>query len=61
VPVVDAHDMLESAFQTLQATGARVGAVTRGGRLVGLITLDNVGEFMMVQSSLAAHRLRAPL
>ena len=60
VPVVDAHDMLESVFQTLQAAGARVGAVTRGGEVVGLVTLDNVGEFMMVQSSLAEHRLRAP-
>jgi CBS domain-containing protein len=60
VPVVDAHDMLESAFQTLQATGARVGAVTREGRVVGLVTLDNVGEFLMVQSSLDAHQRRHP-
>jgi len=60
VPVVDAHDMLDSVFQTLQATGARVGAVTRGGRVVGLVTPDNVGEFVMVQSSLAQHRFRAP-
>jgi len=60
VPVVDAHDMLDSAFQTLQATGARVGAVTREGRVVGLVTLDNVGEFVMVQSSLDAHHRRHP-
>ncbi len=60
VPVVDAHDMLDSVFQTLQATGARVGAVTRDGRVVGLVTLDNVGEFVMVQSSLNAHLRRPP-
>jgi hypothetical protein len=52
--------MLESAFQTLQATGARVGSVTRDGQVVGLITLENVGEFVMVQSSLHAHLKRHP-
>lgn len=60
VPVVDPHDMLETAFQTLQATGARIGAVVRDGRVVGLVTPDNVGEFVMVQSSLAAHLGRRP-
>jgi Zn-dependent protease len=55
VPVVDPNDMLESVFQSLQATGSRIGAVVRDGRLVGLVTPDNVGEFVMVQSSLAAH------
>jgi CBS domain-containing protein len=61
VPAVDSHDMLESAFQTLQATGARVGSVTRDGQVVGLITLENVGEFVMVQSSLHAHLKRHPI
>jgi Zn-dependent protease/predicted transcriptional regulator len=60
VPEVDSHDMLESALQTLQATGARVGSVTRDGRVVGLITPENVGEFVMVQSSLNAHVKRHP-
>ncbi len=61
VPEVDSHDMLDSAFQTLQSTGARMGAVTHGGQVVGLVTLDNVGEFIMVQSSLNAHLRRHPL
>jgi Zn-dependent protease/CBS domain-containing protein len=60
VPTVDSHEMLDSAFQTLQSTGARVGAVTHGGRVVGLVTLDNVAEFIMVQSSLNAHLKRHP-
>jgi Zn-dependent protease/predicted transcriptional regulator len=58
VPTVDSHDMLETAFQRLQAAGAQVGAVEHAGRLVGLISLDNVGEFVMVQASLAAHDKR---
>ena len=60
VPVVDANDMLESVFQTLQTTGSRIGAVVQDGRVVGLVTPDNVGEFVMVQSSLAAHHARRP-
>ena len=60
VPVVDPHDMMETVFQTLQTTGARIGAVVRDGRVVGLVTPDNVGEFVMVQSSLAAHLGRRP-
>jgi len=58
VPAVDSHDMLETAFRRLQAAGAAVGAVEHAGRLVGLISLDNVGEFVMVQASLAAHDRR---
>ncbi|MGE0460050.1 MAG: site-2 protease family protein [Vicinamibacterales bacterium] len=58
VPVVDANDMLESVFQALQASGSRIAAVVREGRIAGLVTPDNVGEFVMVRSSLAAHRGR---
>jgi len=58
VPAVDSHDMLETAFRRLQAAGTAVGAVEHAGRLVGLISLDNVGEFVMVQASLAAHDTR---
>jgi Zn-dependent protease len=60
VPEVDSHEMLDSAFQALQLSGARLGAVTRDGRVVGLVTLDNVGEFIMVQSSLTAHARQHP-
>jgi Zn-dependent protease/predicted transcriptional regulator len=55
VPSVDSHDMLDTAFRHLHASSSRVGAVMHGGRLVGLVTLDNVGEFLMVQSALAQH------
>jgi Zn-dependent protease len=58
VPIVDSHDMLEHAFRHLQAGGSHVGAVEHDGALIGLISLDNVGEFLMVQSSLARHRGR---
>ncbi|MGE0449359.1 MAG: site-2 protease family protein [Vicinamibacterales bacterium] len=56
VPVVDSHHMLEPALRHLQETGSPIGAVEHNGRIVGLLTLDNVGEFVMVQTSLAQHR-----
>jgi Zn-dependent protease len=55
VPVIDSHDMLEHAFKRLHASGSHVGAVEHHGTLTGLISLDNVGEFVMVQSALARH------
>jgi hypothetical protein len=30
--------------------------VTHGGRLVGLLTMENVGEFLMIQSALETAR-----
>lgn len=56
VPVIDSHHMLEPALRRLQQSGSTVGGVEHNGRMVGLLTLDNVGEFVMVQSSLAQHR-----
>lgn len=57
-PTVDGRDMLEPVFRRLSTTGSPVAAVERDGRMVGLVTLDNVGEFLMVQSSLASHDRR---
>lgn len=54
--VVDAAEMLETAFQRLQSCNCRTLPVTRRGRLVGLITSENVGEFLMIQSALGTTR-----
>lgn len=45
-------EMLDEAFQRMRATGCSTIPVTRGGRLVGLLTLENVGELMMIASAL---------
>ena len=50
--VVDASEMLESAFTRLQTCGCHTMPVTTGGQLVGLLTTDNVGEFLMIQSAM---------
>jgi Zn-dependent protease len=49
---LDPADMLEGAFQRLQACRCRTAPVVRGGRLVGLVTMDNLGEFLAIQAAL---------
>jgi Zn-dependent protease len=47
VVTVDAAEMLEPAFQRLQTFGSGLLAVLRGRELVGILTLENVGELVM--------------
>jgi predicted transcriptional regulator len=55
--VVDPGEMLEVAFNRLQRCPCRTVPVVQGGRLIGLITAENIGEFLMIQSALATHRV----
>ncbi len=48
----DPAEMLESVFIRLQDCGCQSLAVVRGERLVGLLTMENIGEFVMIQSVL---------
>jgi len=57
--IVDATEMLESAFQRLQGCECHTLPVTRGGQLAGLLTMDNVGEFVLIQSALPPSRSAA--
>ena len=56
----DSHDMLEKALALLQGRKCRSLPVVHDGRLVGMLTADNVGEFLMIQSALrhAQHAAR---
>jgi Zn-dependent protease/CBS domain-containing protein len=49
---VDSHDMLEQAVQVLRQSGCRSLPVEHNGELVGMLTLENVGEFMMIRSAM---------
>ena len=52
--------MLQTAFARLQDGHARALPVVKDGRLLGLLTADNVAEVLMIQQALReAHR--APL
>ncbi len=44
--------MLEEAFRRMAEAKCSTVPVVRGGRLVGLLTLENVGELMMISSAL---------
>lgn len=49
---VDAADMLDTAFRGLQECGCHTFPVVHRGELVGLLTMDNVGEFLAIQAAL---------
>jgi len=53
---VDPSETLEGAFQKLQSCQCHTLPVVQGGQIVGLLTMENVGEFIMIQSALSAAR-----
>jgi len=48
----EAGEMLEPVFQRLEACRCQVLPVLRGGRLVGILTPENVAEFVMFSRAL---------
>jgi CBS-domain-containing membrane protein len=52
----DAADMIDVAFQRLQEHECHTIPVVRGGMLIGLLTMDNVGEFLRVQAAIGGRR-----
>jgi len=52
LPEVDSYEMLEMALMKLQETGTKTLPVTHGGQLVGLITAENITEYLMIRSAL---------
>jgi Zn-dependent protease/CBS domain-containing protein len=52
----DASEMIDVVFQRLQECGCHTVPVLRRDELIGLITMENVGEFISVQSALESAR-----
>jgi len=46
------REMLAPVFERMRSTGRTAVPVVEGERIVGLLTTENVGEWMMVQSAL---------
>jgi CBS domain-containing protein len=60
--VADSSDMLEGAMERLQTCACHTLPVVHDGRLVGLVTMDNIGEFVMIHAALTGKRApRFPL
>lgn len=53
VPVIEEHEPLEQAFAKLQQCECPALPVVRGDELVGLLTLENIGEFIAIRSALS--------
>lgn len=56
LPDIDSHEMLEMALTRLQESNAKTLPVTHGGQLVGLITAENITEYLMIRSALKTAR-----
>jgi Zn-dependent protease len=54
--IVHPGDMLEPAFARLQACDCHIFPVIQDKRLVGLLTMENIGEFLMLQSAMGSPR-----
>jgi CBS domain-containing protein len=52
----DSHDMLEHALGLLRDCECRSLPVLHGGQLVGMLTMDNVGEFLTIEAALRRAR-----
>jgi Zn-dependent protease len=62
IPSVDSHEMVETALMRLQESGAKTLPVMHGGRFVGLVTPENITEFLMIRSALkTASKVPQPL
>jgi Zn-dependent protease/predicted transcriptional regulator len=59
-PQVDAGEMLETLFARLQECACHTAPVTHGSRVVGLVTSENIGEFLMIQAALKARAAMLP-
>lgn len=52
--LVDSSEMLKTAFARLQICDCHTLSVMHDGRLVGLVTMDNLGEFISIQAAMKA-------
>jgi len=59
--VADASEMVDTVLQRLQERDCHTVPVVRHGELVGLVTMDNVGEYVSIQAAVGNRgRVRPP-
>lgn len=52
LPEVDSYEMIESALMRIQESGIPALPVTHAGQLVGIITSENITEYLMIRNAL---------
>ncbi|MBE0683585.1 MAG: site-2 protease family protein [Anaerolineales bacterium] len=52
LPEVDSHDMVETALMRIQESGVPALPVTHAGQLVGIVTAENITEYLLIRSAL---------
>lgn len=52
LPEVDSYEMVETALQRIQESGVPALPVTHAGQLVGIVTSENITEYLMIRSAL---------
>jgi Zn-dependent protease/CBS domain-containing protein len=57
----DSHDMLDKALAVMRGCKCRSLPVVHDGLLVGLLTMDHIGEFLMIQAALRQAQRKARL
>ena len=53
---IDSHEMVEAALKHFQENGSKTLPVTHNGQLVGLLTSENITEYLMIRSALRSAR-----
>jgi signal-transduction protein with cAMP-binding, CBS, and nucleotidyltransferase domain len=59
VEPVDSHEMLESVMGRLRDGKVRALPVIHHGQLVGILTMENIAEFLMIKTAVADRRRTA--
>lgn len=52
LPEVDSYEMVENALVRIQESGVPALPVTHSGQLVGIVTAENITEYLMIRSAL---------
>jgi stage IV sporulation protein FB len=60
IPTLPERAPLEAGMELLQQSGGPVGVVDGAGRLVGLLTPENLGEMLLVEAAAARRRPANP-
>ena len=57
LPEIDSYEMVERALLRIQESGVPVLPVTHAGQLVGIVTPENITEYLLIRSALKARSL----